>query len=105
MATNCGGIFDYAAKAEKLEEAAKFGVLLRRLGGVLGLLQQDPDTFRQGGTTDAGFMAEVEAVIAAISEARKNKDFALSDLLRDQLKAQGVIVEFSREGIKWRKAD
>ena len=92
-------------KAEKLEEAAKFGVLLRRLGGVLGLLQQDPDTFRQGGTIDAGFMAEVEAVIAAISEARKNKDFAQSDLLRDQLKAQGVIVEFSREGIKWRKAD
>lgn len=92
-------------KAEKREEAAKFGVLLRRLGGVLGLLQQDPDTFRQGGTTDAGFMAEVEAVIAAISEARKNKDFAQSDLLRDQLKAQGVIVEFSREGIKWRKAD
>ncbi len=92
-------------KAEKREEAAKFGVLLRRLGGVLGLLQQDPDTFRQGGTTDAGFMAEVEAVIAAISEARKNKDFAKSDLLRDQLKAQGVIVEFSREGIKWRKAD
>ena len=72
---------------------------------MLGLLQQDPDTFRQGGTIDAGFMAEVEAVIAAISEARKNKDFAQSDLLRDQLKAQGVIVEFSREGIKWRKAD
>jgi cysteinyl-tRNA synthetase len=92
-------------KAEKPEEAAQFGVLLKRLGGVLGLLQQDPDTFRQGGAGDAGFVAEVEAVIARIAEARKNKDFSMSDQLRDQLKAQGVIVEFTREGIKWRKAD
>ena len=92
-------------KAGKPEEAARYGVLLKRLGGVLGLLQQNPDTFRQAGAGDAGFVAEVEAVIAAITEARKNKDFAQSDLLRDQLKARGVVVEFSREGIKWRKAD
>ena len=92
-------------KAEKSEEAARYGILLKRLGGVLGLLQQDPDAFRQAGAGDADFVAEVEAVIAAITEARKNKDFAQSDLLRDQLKASGVVVEFSREGIKWRKAD
>ncbi|MGB4344187.1 MAG: cysteine--tRNA ligase [Moraxellaceae bacterium] len=92
-------------KAEKPQEAARYGILLKRLGGVLGLLQQDPDTFRQAGAGDADFVAEVETVIAAITEARKNKDFAQSDLLRDQLKASGVVVEFSREGIKWRKAD
>jgi cysteinyl-tRNA synthetase len=92
-------------KAEKPEEAACFGALLKRLGGVLGLLQQHPETFRRGGVSDAGFVKEVESVIAAIGEARKNKDFATSDRLRDRLKEQGIAVEFTREGIKWRKAD
>lgn len=93
-----------ADKAGNRDEAAQHAVLLKRLGGVLGLLQQDPDAFRQGGG-DEGLTAEVEAVIAEIAEARKAKDFAKSDALRDALKARGVIVEFSREGIKWRKAD
>lgn len=92
-------------KADKPEEAAQYGALLKRLGSVLGLLQQNPDAFRQAGAGDADFVAEVEAVIAAITEARKQKDFARSDELRDELKAKGVVVEFSREGIKWRKAD
>lgn len=92
-------------KADKPEEAAQYGALLKRLGSVLGLLQQSPDAFRQAGAGDADFVAEVEAVIAAITEARKQKDFARSDELRDELKAKGVVVEFSREGIKWRKAD
>ena len=94
-----------AEKAGNRAEAAQYAVLLRRLGGVLGLLQQDPDAFRQGGAGDESFVAEVEAVIAQIGEARKAKDFARSDALRDELKAKGVAVEFTREGIKWRKAD
>lgn len=92
-------------KAGNRAEATQYAVLLKRLGGVLGLLQQSPDAFRQGGASDAGLVAEVEAVIAEITEARKAKDFAKSDALRDALKEKGVIVEFSREGIKWRKAD
>ncbi len=92
-------------KAGHRKEASAHAVLLRRLGGVLGLLQQDPESFRQGGAGDAGFVAEVERVIADIAAARQAKDFARSDSLRDALKEKGVVVEFSREGIKWRKAD
>jgi len=92
-------------KAGNRGDAARHAVLLKRLGGVLGLLQQSPDAFRQGGAADAGFVTDVEAVIAEIGEARQAKDFARSDALRESLKAKGVIVEFSREGIKWRKAD
>ncbi|MDP2226242.1 MAG: cysteine--tRNA ligase, partial [Moraxellaceae bacterium] len=92
-------------KSESLALASRYGVLLRRLGGVLGLLQQDANTFRQAGVGDADFVARVERVVAAIAEARKAKDFATSDRLRDELKAKGVVVEFSRDGIKWRKAD
>lgn len=92
-------------KVQQPDVAAGYAALLRRLGGILGLLQQDATTFRQGGASDADFVAEVEAVIAAIVEARKARDFARSDNLRDELKGRGVIVEFTREGIKWRKAD
>ncbi|MDI1303156.1 MAG: cysteine--tRNA ligase [bacterium] len=92
-------------KVEQPQVAAQYGALLKRLGGVLGLLQQDATAFRQAGAGDADFVAAVEAVIAAIAEARKAKDFARSDSLRDELKDKGVVVEFTREGIKWRKAD
>jgi cysteinyl-tRNA synthetase len=91
--------------AAKPAEAAQYGVLLKRLGSILGLLEQDATAFRQAGAGDAGFVAEVEAAILAIAEARKAKDFAKSDALRDALKAQGVVVEFARDGIKWRRAD
>lgn len=94
-----------AQKAGNAGEAAQFGVLLKRLGGVLGLLQQNPEAFRQGGVADASQVAEIEAVITEIAEARKSKDFAKSDALRDALKEKGIMVEFTREGIKWRKAD
>lgn len=94
-----------AEKAGNRTEAAQYARLLKQLGAVLGLLQQNPDTFRQGGAGDEGAIAEIEAVIADISEARKAKDFARSDALRDALKEKGIVVEFTREGIKWRKAD
>jgi cysteinyl-tRNA synthetase len=103
-------LFEVAREANRLDKAgnkaegAGHAALLKRLGGMLGLLQQDPDAFRQGGG-DAGFIAEVEGTIAAIAAARQEKDYARSDALREALKARGVVVEFSREGIKWRKAD
>jgi len=103
-------LFEIAREANRLDKAghkaegALHAALLKRLGGLLGLLQQDPDVFRQGGG-DAAFAAEVELLITAIAAARQAKDYARSDVLRDELKAKGVVLEFSREGIKWRKAD
>ncbi|MFZ5561265.1 MAG: cysteine--tRNA ligase [Pseudomonadota bacterium] len=103
-------LFEIAREANRLDKAghkaegALHAALLKRLGGLLGLLQQDPDAFRQGGG-DAAFAAEVEWLITAIAAARQAKDYARSDTLREELKAMGVVVEFSRAGIKWRKAD
>lgn len=48
--------------------------------------------------------AEVEALIAQRQEARKNKDFSLADEIRDVLLAKGIILEDTREGVKWKKA-
>ena len=48
--------------------------------------------------------AEIEALMAERQAARKRRDFAASDRIRDQLAAQGVILEDTREGgIRWKR--
>jgi cysteinyl-tRNA synthetase len=46
---------------------------------------------------------EIEQLIAKRQEARKNKDFALADKIRDDLKEQGIILEDTREGIRFKR--
>jgi cysteinyl-tRNA synthetase len=81
---------------------------LRALGGVLGLLQQDPDAFLQGdaGTAhgDAGFGAgQVEQMIEQRNAAKKARDFAAADAIRKQLADAGIVLEDSPKGTTWRR--
>ncbi len=68
---------------------------LRELTNVLGLRLQE----KQGSSEQD---AQVETLIAERNEARKQKQWARSDEIRDQLKAMGVTIEDSKEGTKWR---
>ncbi len=47
--------------------------------------------------------ADIEALIEKRTEARKNKDFALADSIRDQLKDKGIVLEDSPAGVKWHR--
>lgn len=47
---------------------------------------------------------DIETLIAQRQEARKSKNFARADEIRDELLAQGIILEDTREGVKWKKA-
>ena len=47
--------------------------------------------------------AEIEDLIAQRQAARKNKDFAKADAIRDQLLSMGIILEDTREGVKWKR--
>ncbi|OEY67163.1 cysteine--tRNA ligase [Marinobacter sp. X15-166B] len=84
-------------------EAAQAAGVLKRLGDVLGLLQQDPEAFFHGGGEGDLSADEIEARIQARAEARKNRDFAGADRIRDELLAHGVILDDSREGTSWRR--
>jgi cysteinyl-tRNA synthetase len=79
---------------------------LKGLAGVLGLLQRDPTAFLQGAPAQADGLsaAEIDVRIAARAEAKKARNFAESDRLRDELKAAGVILEDGPHGTTWRRA-
>ena len=73
--------------------------VLRASGSLLGLLQQSADEwFQAGGDADA-----IEAKIAERAEAKKNRDFATADRIRDELKADGILLEDSAGGTTWRR--
>jgi len=86
------------------ESAKQSATVLVRLGAVLGLLQQDPETFFQAGVAGELSAEDIEALIQARTDARKAKDFAEADRIRDELAEQSVILDDSREGTTWRRA-
>ena len=52
---------------------------------------------------EANLDAEIESLIAARNAARKSRDFAESDRLRDQLLARGILLEDGAAGTRWRR--
>ena len=100
-------LFDLArelnrARKESPEQAPTLAAELRRLGGILGLLQQDPATFLKGGSSGLPLSEEeIQAKIGERAAAKKARDFATADGIRDELAALGIILKDSREGTTW----
>lgn len=69
--------------------------LIRELGKPLGILQK---------STKVNLEEEIEKLIEERQKARKEKNFALSDKIRDDLKAKGIILLDTPEGVRWKKA-
>ncbi len=72
-------------------------------GRLLGVLEQDPESwFRGAGAGDGD--AAIDSLVAARTAARKARDYAEADRIRDRLKAQGVELEDGPGGTLWRRA-
>jgi cysteinyl-tRNA synthetase len=76
---------------------------LQGLGGILGLLQRDPDEFLRGGGPAQDDAARIEQAIAARARAKKEKNFAAADRIRAELAAQGILLEDGAAGTTWRR--
>src|SRR5690554_3225075 len=84
--------------------ALNLAAQLKALGKILGILQENPEAFLQAGSSNAISAEEVERLIAERIEAKQNKNYARADEIRQQLLAEGVVLEDSRTGgTQWRR--
>jgi cysteinyl-tRNA synthetase len=94
-------LFDLAAEVNRTKSAELAG-LLKMLGACLGILQDDPRTFlRAGASLDEG---TIRQMIDQRAAAKKAKDFAEADRIRNNLLAQGVVLKDSPTGTTWEAA-
>ncbi len=103
-------LFDLARDINKqrdeqvaIETIAPLVAALRRLGGILGLLQREPQEFLHAGSAEGLSIDQIEAMMVQRAQARKNKNWAESDRIRDELKSKGVILEDSGGQSAWRR--
>ena len=98
-------LFEIAGRANKARSEAERAQAvgeLKAAGDLLGLFQEDADAwFGLDALSDAQ-KAEIDALVAERAEARRAKDFARADAIRDQLNARGVQAEDGPEGTTWR---
>ncbi|MEQ8404983.1 MAG: cysteine--tRNA ligase [Oceanicaulis sp.] len=98
-------LFEIAGRANKAEDAAERaeakGELLAA-GGLLGLFETDPESWFGLESMDAAERAEIDTLVEERNAARKAKDFARADAIRDTLETKGVQAEDGPEGTTWR---
>jgi cysteinyl-tRNA synthetase len=120
-------LFDLAREINRLKVsdeaiAASLACVLRELGEILGILQDDPDTYLKGGSMISGLgdlaakAAEtagtgvtnysddyIDELIAKRTMAKKEKNWSEADRVRDELKLAGIILEDGSQGTTWRR--
>ena len=85
---------------DRADAAAGF---LKSVGSVLGLFAQDPAAFSAKPSASSLDDASIDAQVAARTQAKRDRDFALADKIRADLLAAGIEIEDSREGTRWNR--
>lgn len=104
-------LFELANKINKhretdCEQAIVFARTLKKLGSVLGLLEVDPDEYLKStaGAEEGMAEADIEALVEQRIQAKKNKNWARADEIRNQLKDLGIELEDKGMETSWRRA-
>ncbi|MEN3978046.1 cysteine--tRNA ligase [Acinetobacter sp. CWB-B33] len=97
-----------AVKEEQAEQAAVYYATLRHLTNILGLVQHNVEDFLKSDIGQEALSlteAQIEDLIQQRKDAKKAKEFAKADEIRQSLLDQGVVLEDTRQGTIWRRAD
>ena len=88
--------------SQDIKDQSMYASTMRELGKVLGLLNDSSEAFFQYGAnlTDE----EINHKIEERNQARDNKDFQKADQIRDELAAQGILLDDSSDGTSWKKS-
>jgi len=102
-------LFDLAGHINRsrdadIEEANRLASVLRTLANVLGLLGADADEYLQSGVAGAGDNERIETLVEQRLQARRDKNWAEADRIRDELQAMGIELEDRDGSTSWRRA-
>jgi cysteinyl-tRNA synthetase len=97
-------LFDLANELNRSKDP-QLAMQFKGLAGVLGLLERDPVAFLQAGPAAADGLsaADIDAKVGARDTAKKARNFAEADRIRDELKALGIVLEDGAGGTTWRR--
>ena len=102
-------LFEMAREVNRLKrdtdpQGAVLASQMRGLGNILGLLELDPQAYLKGEAGEGDLAdANVDALVVQRQQAKLDRNFALSDQIRDQLKVAGIVLEDSKEGTVWKR--
>ena len=96
------GLAKLINSSQDTQDQSMYASTMRELGKVLGLLNDSSEAFLQYGAklTDE----EIGKKIDERNNARDNKDFQKADQIRDELAAQGILLDDSSDGTSWKKS-
>ncbi len=91
------------ARIGDAQKAAHMAAELKRMGSILGILQDDPEQWLRGGNAEGLQDEEIETLIQQRLDAKAGKNWAEADRIRDELKSKRIVLEDGAGGTTWRR--